>query len=185
MAKRVKQQLKIALPAKLRAEIEAVAAQSGFSLAEEIRSRVERTFKQDSVDRPTRDLLAFVEKLSDFVRLDTGKEWHAHAAAQWALRFGITAYLQRNRPAGDRMFKPGELPSTRLVGSDDPEGIGIGLESAIFHLPPPDEERLLAWQAKAFEKMAGLSPDIAKAAKAKASEIYKELKQLKAKRKKS
>ena len=63
------------------------------------------------------------------------------------------------------MFKPGELPSTRLVGSDDPEGIGIGLESAIFHLPPPDEERLLAWQAKAFEKMAGLSPDIAKAAK--------------------
>jgi hypothetical protein len=185
MNKRMKEQLKIALSAELRAKLEVAAGKSGFSLAEEIRSRVERTFKQDSVDEPTRNLLAFVESLPDFIRIDTRKEWHTHAAAHWVMRCGITAYLQRVRPDGERVFRPGELPPTRLVASDDPEAIGIGLESIIAHVPPADAERVQALQAKTLEEMAELHPNHAEALKAEAAKIYKKLKQPKARRGKS
>jgi hypothetical protein len=56
------------------------------------------------------------------------------------MRNTITARLQRLRPEGERTFGVGELPNDRLVASDDPEAMGLGLEAVDFHQPQVDEE---------------------------------------------
>jgi hypothetical protein len=140
MTKRVKQQLKIALPAPLRAKLETAAVQSGYSLAEEIRSRVERTFDDDAVDKPTRDLLAAVLKMSDLSEMQTGHRWHSHIATIQILRRAISARLARLQPENDAKAVATGFSPVRFVASDNPDEIGLGLEGFDFHNPEMSEE---------------------------------------------
>jgi hypothetical protein len=140
-----KRQLGVALDDRLRTRLEALADKAGRSIADEIRQRLERTLEQDAIeaaDPETSKLMAAIGRFAVIVRLDTGREWHKHAASHWVMRNTITGRLQRFRPEGERVFGPGELPSTRLVASDDPEAIGLSLEALDFHQPAVSKERL-------------------------------------------
>jgi hypothetical protein len=117
---------------------------SEHGVSEEIRRRLARTFAEDDAgtDPETRRLMDAIEKLAVLVRLQTNHNWHSHPAAHWVMRNAITARLQRLRPSGERVFAPGELPDARLVTSDDPEAMGLGLEAVEFHrLPLNDEQK--------------------------------------------
>jgi hypothetical protein len=45
--------------------------------------------------------------------------------------------------AAPAVFAPGELPATRVVapGTDDPDAIGMAIETLVFHMPPMTPER--------------------------------------------
>jgi hypothetical protein len=154
-------QLKITLPDDLRADLDAACAASGYSVAEEIRQRVERTFKQDAIDPPTWKLMQYVGKLADLVRLQTNHlDWHLHPGAHRIFRYGITARLARLKPVGEQIFGPDDLPVTRLVAGDSAEGMGLGLEAVEFHTPPIDEQRLRALHDKEIEKLRARYPNL-------------------------
>jgi hypothetical protein len=69
-------QLKITMPDDLRVKLDQASAKSSLSVAEEVRSRVERTFQEDAADPPTRELMDTVQKLAELVKLQTGRPWH-------------------------------------------------------------------------------------------------------------
>jgi hypothetical protein len=137
-------QLKVGLPDALRSRLGTAAAASGKGLAEEIRGRLERTFENEIErgDAPTLKLSEAIEKLATLVSIQTGHAWHAHPAANRVMRFAITGRLARLTPQGDAVFAPSELPTARLVapGSDDPEAMGLALETLEFHTPPMTPE---------------------------------------------
>ena len=128
-------QLKASVPDYLQEELERAASASGSSLSEEIRRRLEFSFKAEGVGPEDRDLIVAISDLMRFVRIQTGHEWHQHAAAHRALRHAITARLARLKPEGEPVFGPGQLPTNQLVASDDPETMGLGLEAIHFHTP--------------------------------------------------
>jgi hypothetical protein len=151
-------QLKVALSDDLRARLDAATARSGRSLADEIRRRVELSLEIDAEGGPTAALAQAVLDLAALVYIDTGQNWYSHAAAHWAFRTALTAWLQRRRPAGERKFAPGDLPSTRLVASDDPEAIGLALEAINFQQPamtPEQQRKLDEMREKDLQEMAG------------------------------
>jgi hypothetical protein len=78
----------------------------------------------------------------------------------------ITARLARLKPAGDAVFKPGELPAARLVApdSDDPEQIGLALEAVEFHTPPMTPQLRDRVDRMLAEDMARLGAEAAQAA---------------------
>jgi hypothetical protein len=137
-------QLKVGLPDELREQLEAVAAESGKALGEEIRDRLEAGIAGDA---ETRKLVEAVGSLATLVRLQTGHAWHSHPGANRVMRHALTARLARLKPEGDGIFAPGDLPTARLVApeSDDPEAMGLALEAMDFHTPPmtPDLRRML------------------------------------------
>jgi hypothetical protein len=136
-------QLKISLPADFRARLDAAIAASGRSLADEIRTRVERTFLDDAVDKSTRGLQDFVSALATLVRLETDHDWHAHPFAHLAMRRGLTARLARLKPAGDPVLGPDDRRHFQFVASDDPDEIGLGLEAIEARSAPADDPRVL------------------------------------------
>jgi hypothetical protein len=75
-------------------------------------------------------------ELALWVKAETGHEWFEHPAASRMLEAAIDARLARQRAGkGEQVFKPGELPETRIVaaGSDDPREMGLALETLQFH----------------------------------------------------
>ena len=135
-------QLKVAVTDELRSKLEASAGADGRSLADEIRRRVVESFEREATyDAPTAEMMKAVDAFASLVAVATGHRWHEHAAAHWAFRNAITARLQRLRPDGERAFSEGELPNARIVSSNDPEAIGVALETWDFHQPPMTPER--------------------------------------------
>lgn len=139
MAKKAKppetkqKQLPVSLTPHLRRELEAAAAKSGVSLGEEVRQRLFKSFADETVDARTRELADAVIGFAIGVKLETGREWHAHPAANRALRFAVTARLARLKPEGDDMFKAGEMPNNRIItSSEDPQVIGQTIEAFDF-----------------------------------------------------
>jgi hypothetical protein len=119
-------QLKIVLPVELRAELDAAAAKSGKSVAEEIRSRVEWTFDLEPMDKPTLELLTAVALMAAAVERETGAAWHTHPGAHTTFRHAVSGYLADLRP-GVGLFAFGARPY-QADPSDDPELIGLTIK---------------------------------------------------------
>lgn len=122
------ERINVSLPPELRGQLDAASAESGKSVADEIRSRLEWVFRLDGfepVDNPTLDLLSGIARIAaDLVR-ETGSAWHAHAGTHSALRQAIRSRLERVRPEGDPAFGP---RPHRAGAFDDPQQIGMWAE---------------------------------------------------------
>jgi hypothetical protein len=139
------QSLKISLPDETRAALDAASAQSGKSLADEIRNRLAWSFARDAGDKPTRDLQSAVDRLTNLIRLQFGHAWHSSADAYAAFTFGIMGAIGRHKPADDAAPKS-DRP-VPLIASDEPATIGIGLEALAFHTAAADDPALQAeWE---------------------------------------
>lgn len=131
-------QLKVALPETLRVLLLTSAERSGRSLADEIRTRLERTYSEDTIDEPTRALLYGVEHLARLVQVQTGHEWHVHPVASDALLAAINTRFARLRglrfpkeiPLGEPIMGQGPL-----VASNDPKLLGPALEAVAAKWP--------------------------------------------------
>jgi hypothetical protein len=127
-------QLAVALPEDIRARVEAAAGQSGHSLAEEIRQRLERTVEDDAIDPETRKLMEAVELLAQLVKIQTGHSWFDHPAATSVMKHAIDARLARMMGGdGEATFLPDELPPKEIrflaAGSDDPRMMAVALNT--------------------------------------------------------
>jgi len=142
-------QLKITMPDDLRAKLDQASAKSSLSVAEEIRSRVERTLQEDAADPPTRELKDTVQKLAELVKLQTGRAWHEDDRAANILCEAITHRLLRLYPhmiyrplplvpPGDELepwekFPNNELPPNRPLTASDQYDWSYALEAIDFY----------------------------------------------------
>jgi len=125
-------QLKVALPDDLRARLDAASEKSGRSVADEIRTRVERSLELDAIDKPTRDFIVGIALMPAEIERETGAAWHKHAGAWLALRQAILSRLKRLEPKGSVAF--GKRPHQSGPG-DVPEDIGMWAESHLWENP--------------------------------------------------
>jgi hypothetical protein len=169
MAREKRLQIPIAFSVQQRERLEAAAVKAGRSLAAEVRQRLERSFSEDDLAAATRDLIDYIQRLEFTLKhfQTANLDWFGHAAAHWAFRNGITAWLQRRRPAGERAFGPGELlpNERRWVSSDDPAIIGEALEAALFSSGKPlSYERLRELREEFVRQIAERHPETAELA---------------------
>jgi hypothetical protein len=99
-------QLKASMPDELAERLERASAKSGRSLSAEICARVETSFAQEAVDKPTRDFLEGVPEMAAATELELGSAWHKHAGAHYLFGQLILSRLERFRPKG-----PIEMPT--------------------------------------------------------------------------
>jgi hypothetical protein len=110
-------QLAIALRPEIRNWVEGAASAAGHSLAEEIRQRLERTFAEDGVDKPTRELVEAVKWIAEEVNRQSEVEsWsvvpRAHEALAAALQTWMNLITPPSRGAvSDDLFGPGDPPT--------------------------------------------------------------------------
>jgi hypothetical protein len=98
----------------------------GQSLSDEIRDRLNRTFKEDAIDSVTRELRDGLVNIAAKLRADYGTEWHESSKAHEAFSAAIVERLEGYRhlakkdPAKE-MFEPKGPPEVigRLRESDD------------------------------------------------------------------
>src|SRR5262249_42954886 len=124
--------LKIVMPDKLRARLDAASEKSGESVAEEIRIRVALSFGWDAIDPRTLRLMQTVLSLADLVKAQTGRHWHEDPRANRILLKALDARLRRMTKGDDsHRFADDELPvpSKRPVLSEDQRDWGYALEA--------------------------------------------------------
>jgi hypothetical protein len=106
------QQLKISLPDGTRAALDEASAESGRSLAEEIRERLGWSFEYERLDKPTRELLFAAKELAAMFQPDTGENWSETLKGRQALGLTIKGYLESGAPkhggAAEDLFGPGD-----------------------------------------------------------------------------
>jgi hypothetical protein len=124
-------QMGVSLPDDLRKMLEDACARADRSLAEEIRVRLYRTFDLEEIDPSVRSFMAETGLLAMFTGRQTGQDWRTHPAANAVLRHALNAWLTRTKENGPETFASGELPSSMLVCSDDPQTIGVGIEAIL------------------------------------------------------
>jgi hypothetical protein len=115
-------QLKITLPAEIRAELDLVSARSGLSLAEEIRRRLERTFAEDVGYVPTRSLAWAVTWLCNEINRHT--PWDKSPTAHEALAVAIGVIMGVSRPK--------ETVENDAYAEDDAQTLGRSLARSFF-----------------------------------------------------
>jgi hypothetical protein len=120
------QQLKISLPDETRAALDAASAQSGKSLADEIRARLAWSFEQDAVDKPTRDLQADIAGLAEQLSRDKRFSWYAHDKARQTFIEAVKDWITNLKPTRRwPLLKPETPGATALMwGDDDPATLG-------------------------------------------------------------
>lgn len=116
--------LKVVLPSALRAELDAAAAASGLSLAAEIRERISRTLRQDTVDRRTAEFASKVVWLAEQIKHDKDLDCHGHPRAFEAFAEAVNAALDRLKPAE----LTGAAADLFPWGDDDPKTLGRSIE---------------------------------------------------------
>jgi hypothetical protein len=126
------QRLKVALPDDLRAQLDAASKKSGESVAEEIRRRVERSFVQEAVDKPSRDFLAGLALMPVEIERETGAAWHQHAGAHEVFVQAVVSRLEGLKPKGPTAF--GERPHA-TVFNNDPTQLGALIEFRLRRQP--------------------------------------------------
>src|SRR6516164_9020888 len=94
------QRIKVALPDDLRTQLDAASKKSGESVAEEIRRRVEASFAQEALAKPTRDLLDDMVTIAIETELEMGSAWHKDASTHFVFGEAILNRLERSRPKG-------------------------------------------------------------------------------------
>lgn len=85
------ERLKFSLSAETRSQLDAVSAASGKSIADEIRERLQRSFKEDALDPALRELRDGLANLAELVRIDCG-DWRSSTRAHTEF---VTAVMQR------------------------------------------------------------------------------------------
>jgi hypothetical protein len=162
------QQMGVAFPDELRAKLDAAAAESGNSIAEEIRQRVERSFAQDAAkkaqDPKTRELADDVTWLADAITYQVKPDgdplwsWHSNVATHAALAEAVKTWIEIIKPLPVGLLGPGNPPTLGLLGPGDPPTLGratarqlqwikAALQSggvSAFGLPSPELQRTLA-----------------------------------------
>jgi hypothetical protein len=149
-------QLKVALPDGLRQMLEHFAKQSGRSLADEIRTRLERSLADETRGKPTNDFLFTIDHLVEMVERHYGYSWFEHPDSIRALSTAISARLDRVSPSPDKVLKEhSRRTSEPMVASKNPEAVGIALEAVAFSSPAIAEARIdsLREDLKHFEKI--------------------------------
>jgi hypothetical protein len=136
----------------LEADVIDLLRRGGRSLSDEIRHRLERTFKEDGMDAVTRELRDGLTHIAAILRQDYHAEWHASSNAREAFSAAIVqrvdayAYLAKKRPsAEEELFAP----------RGSPERIGRSRETSDRHLhpypvlnssPPASDDRRDTWR---------------------------------------
>jgi hypothetical protein len=110
------ERLKFSLSPATRSQLDAVAAASGKSIGDEIRERLQHTFKEDALDPALRELRDAIANLAELVRIDCG-DWHSSPRAHTEF---VTALMQRL--AGYTPPAPVAAASDPLL--PDPEMLG-------------------------------------------------------------
>jgi hypothetical protein len=95
--------------------------QSERGLSEEIRERIERTFKYDEVDPVTRELVEGLINIAALLRIDFGAEWHRMPRAYEAF---ATAAAQRLAGYALPPDIVADTTSEMLTENDLPETVG-------------------------------------------------------------
>ena len=119
-------QLKASMPDDLADRLEKASAKSGRSLSAEICARVEASFAQEAVDKPTRDFLEGVPEMAAATELEMGSAWHKHAGAHYAFGEVILTRLERFRPKGPiEMPAQADRPQATVTpaGKKDPKSL--------------------------------------------------------------
>jgi hypothetical protein len=111
------ERFKFSLSPATRANLEAVAAVSGKSVADEIRTRLQRSFEEDAIDPPLRELREALANLAALVRIDCGAEWHSSPSAYTefaaALMQRLAGYMP---PAQDAEASDLQQPTPEMLG---------------------------------------------------------------------
>lgn len=110
-------QLAVALPDDVRQRLEAAAARSGGSLAEEIRRRLVASFDAEAHDADVRDLAEGVMWMAEELKRQAGVSWHSTRKAREALSSAIQTWLEISAP-------PQSPAAEDLFGPDDPPTLG-------------------------------------------------------------
>lgn len=110
--------------------LEAAAQAEGRSLADEARRRIRASLWEERHVRPDiRGLLAEISGLIAMTEWSTGQRWSQHPAAGRVLLRAIAARFGRHGMRSDSTFAATDLPAERLIGSDDPDTIGVTIEA--------------------------------------------------------
>jgi hypothetical protein len=111
----------VVLPPDLVAQLKADGEVNERGLSAEIRDRLRLTYLMQASrgDTPTKNLLAAISKLSDFIARDLGKRWHEDAYAMAAFKAGVADFLARHQPEGDESVRP-----DKRLGEDPPDVVG-------------------------------------------------------------
>jgi hypothetical protein len=90
-------------------------------VSEEIRERIERTFKEDEIDAPTRELRDFLVHIAAQLRDDYGTDWHKAPRAYQAF---VAAIIEQLRPY-EPVREPGPVAASDLLylGPDHPPDV--------------------------------------------------------------
>ena len=119
-------QYKIVLGEELRGKLNAVAAASGESVANEIRARLEESLRLElEYDATTRGLAVDVMNLATVVRTHIGQPWHVSADARAVLRGAILQLFAA--------FEPGASPKVTWAAASKPEIVGHTLATAFLY----------------------------------------------------
>jgi hypothetical protein len=115
-------QLKVSLPDDLRAKLDKASESSGKSLGDEIRTRLERTFHEDAVDGPTRNLIEAVKWISAEIGRQVQIPWYFSVKSKEALSTALQTWLEIINP----LATAGPVDDTQrdLFGPDDPPTLG-------------------------------------------------------------
>jgi hypothetical protein len=126
-------QMKVALSDELRARLDAASAKSGQSVAEEIRSRVETSFRQEAIlDKPTHDFFVGVALMPAEIERETGAAWHKHPGAHEVFKQAFLLRLEELKPKGSTAF--GDRPHA-TTSDDDPRKLGLMIEYRLRRQP--------------------------------------------------
>jgi hypothetical protein len=116
--------IKIILPVALRTKLDTAAAESGLSVAEEIRSRVARTLDHDVRDQRTTALAAKIVWLAEQLKREKGFDWFAHPRANEAFAEAVNVAITHHKRAENSVPAASDL----MWGDDDPKTLGRSIE---------------------------------------------------------
>jgi hypothetical protein len=112
-------QLKASMPDELAERLEKASTKAGRSLSAEICARIEASFAQEAVDKPTRAFLDGLSLMPAEIERETGANWHQHAGAHEVFTQAILSRLEELKPKGSSAFgdRPHATVDPTLLGS--------------------------------------------------------------------
>jgi hypothetical protein len=149
-------QMGVSLSDDLRKMLEDACAGTGRSIAEEIRERLWRTFREDVIGKSLKNFMTEAAMLAFMTRWQTRQDFRTHPAANAVLRHALNAWIARTKKSGPETFAPAELPNFRrfvAAGSDDPQTIGLALEARLQGIVEHREQNTQDLLLQIFWKM--------------------------------
>jgi hypothetical protein len=125
-------QLKASMPDELAERLERASTKWGRSLSAEICARIEASFAQEAMDKPTLDFLNGVALMPAEIEREVGAAWHKHAGAHEVFTQAILSRLEELKPKGSTVF--GDRPHA-TTSDDDPNQLGSMVEYRLRRQP--------------------------------------------------